>query len=48
MPTWVLDLLNRFEDAWQNDAWPAVEDFLPADPVQRRAALVPLLCCDLE
>jgi WD40 repeat protein/serine/threonine protein kinase/tetratricopeptide (TPR) repeat protein len=48
MPGWVNDLLMRFEATWQAGAWPAVEDFLPADPDQRRPALVPLLCCDLE
>jgi WD40 repeat protein/serine/threonine protein kinase/tetratricopeptide (TPR) repeat protein len=47
-PGWVIDLLMRFEAAWQEGAWPAVEEFLPADPDQRWPALVPLLCCDLE
>jgi serine/threonine protein kinase len=47
-PTWVLDLLLRFEAAWQQSPWPAVEQFLPAEPSQRWPSLVPLLVCDLE
>jgi hypothetical protein len=47
-PTWVLDLLVRFEAAWHQGQCPAVEAFLPTDAVQRRPALLPLLCCDLE
>jgi serine/threonine protein kinase/tetratricopeptide (TPR) repeat protein len=47
-PTWVLDLLDRFEAAWQRGPWPDVEQLLPAEANERRAALVPLLCCDLE
>jgi tRNA A-37 threonylcarbamoyl transferase component Bud32 len=47
-PTWVLDLLLRFEGAWQQGPWPEVEQFLPADDNQRQPALVPLLGCDLE
>jgi serine/threonine protein kinase len=47
-PTWVVDLLLRLEDAWNKGQNPAVEAFLPPDAAQRRPAVVPLLCCDLE
>jgi lipopolysaccharide biosynthesis regulator YciM/tRNA A-37 threonylcarbamoyl transferase component Bud32 len=47
-PTWLLELLDRFQAAWQQGLPPRLEDFLPSAPEQRRAALLPLLTCDLQ
>jgi tetratricopeptide (TPR) repeat protein/tRNA A-37 threonylcarbamoyl transferase component Bud32 len=47
-PLWLLDLLQRFEAAWQQGHPPAIDDFLPTAEVERRLALVPLLSRDLE
>ena len=40
-------LVDRFEVAWQTGE-PAIEDYLPADPAQRRAVLVELIHVDLQ
>jgi serine/threonine-protein kinase len=47
-PPEVLDRLERFAAAWQQTSTPAVEDFLPTGPSERRAALMALLGHDLE
>jgi hypothetical protein len=42
------DILEAFETAWKAGAAPDIADFLPADPAQRRLALVELVRADLE
>jgi WD40 repeat protein/tetratricopeptide (TPR) repeat protein/tRNA A-37 threonylcarbamoyl transferase component Bud32 len=46
--THLLDIVERFELAWQRGAAPALEAFLPADAADRKAALVRLVHVDLE
>jgi hypothetical protein len=41
-------LRDRFERAWRGGDAPTLAPFLPADGPVRAAALVPLLCIDLE
>jgi hypothetical protein len=41
-------LVERFEVAWQTGEPPALEDYLPADSVQRPAVLVELIHVDLQ
>src|SRR5207253_2927216 len=41
-------LLDRFEAAWQCGERPRLDDFLPADPADRRVVLVELAHTDLE
>jgi DNA-directed RNA polymerase specialized sigma24 family protein len=41
-------LCDRFVDAWRGAAAPTLAPFLPEDGAVRAAALVPLLCIDLE
>jgi WD40 repeat protein/tRNA A-37 threonylcarbamoyl transferase component Bud32 len=48
VPREVVDLVERFEDAWQSGHPPSLDAFLPADDALRRAALVPLVHVDLE
>jgi serine/threonine-protein kinase len=55
-PTWsasephtgVEEVMERFEAAWQQGPAPRLEDFLPTTESVRRAALAPLIGCDLE
>jgi hypothetical protein len=46
--TQVLEIMARFEEAWQRGQRPALADYLPADGDQRRAVLVELVHVDLE
>jgi len=41
-------LVDRFEEAWQAGAPPAIDDFLPTETEPRHAALVALVAVDLE
>ena len=41
-------LLRRFEAAWVRGQRPPLDDYLPDDPGERRAALVELAHADLE
>jgi serine/threonine-protein kinase len=41
-------LLQRFEDAWLQGRRPAIPDFLPVEPDERRSALIELVHTDLE
>jgi tetratricopeptide (TPR) repeat protein len=41
-------LIRQFEEAWQQQPSPALEDYLPADPTERRPILVELVHTDLE
>jgi hypothetical protein len=47
-PLWLSEVVERFEQAWQNGQRPPIEEFLPADPVQRHEALARLVYLDLE
>src|SRR5262249_2991418 len=44
----LIQLVDRFEAAWQAGLKPAIEDFLPLNPSERKCALVPLIHIDLE
>src|SRR5262245_23236259 len=41
-------VLLRFEESWRRGERPAIDDFLPADPADRRRALVELAFTELE
>ena len=44
----VEDCVTRFETAWRGGQTPAFDEFLPADPDARAAALAELIYTDLE
>jgi serine/threonine protein kinase/formylglycine-generating enzyme required for sulfatase activity len=44
----VEEIIRRFEEAWQAGLRPAMEDYLPVDPVERSLVLVELVHADLE
>jgi hypothetical protein len=46
--TFLAEILEPFENAWQRGQRPAIADYLPAGGPQRRAALVELVHVDLE
>jgi hypothetical protein len=48
IPTALLSLVQRFEDAWQRGGQPALADYLPADGSQRQEVLAHLVHVDLE
>jgi PAS domain S-box-containing protein len=48
LSTRVLEVVARFEDAWQHGRRAALADYLPADGDERWAALVELVHVDLE
>jgi hypothetical protein len=41
-------IIRRFEDAWRRGPPPAIDDFLPPNPADRRAVLIELVHADLE
>jgi formylglycine-generating enzyme required for sulfatase activity len=41
-------LLERFETAWRRGDRPVLDEYLPADPLERKAALAELVRVDLE
>src|SRR5262245_49466743 len=44
----VQELVERFEETWLRGDRPVIDDYLPADPRLRRAALLELVHTDLE
>src|ERR1700693_2438733 len=47
-PAWLVEILDRFEEAWIRGQRPDIDAFLPPDPADRRATLFPLARMDLE
>ena len=46
--SWLHSIARRFEDAWEGDSPPNIEDFLPDEPARRLQALIELACLDLH
>jgi len=41
-------IVSRFEESWRRGELPSIDDFLPADPRERRVVLAELIKSDLE
>jgi eukaryotic-like serine/threonine-protein kinase len=46
--SWLNQIVERFEDAWQHLAHPIIEDYLPEEPGRRLKALTELIHVELE
>jgi serine/threonine protein kinase len=47
-PAFPADLIERFENAWNQGQSPVLEAYLPSDPAKRRAALAALVRVDMQ
>jgi hypothetical protein len=46
--SWLHQVIQCFEDAWERGQRPVIDDFVPDDPARRSEALVRLVQIDLE